>query len=160
MVPQPLSGTGRTDERIVDAWRELRRADTMSAYRDVLLDGVDHAQVDALDVLVKRDGWRMSELAVALRVERSTATRAVDRLERAGLAQREVTPSARGGHTVTVRLTREGRELQAQIVRRRLQLVDRILGRFSADEAAQLATLMEKMVAGFDAHLTASNDGR
>ena len=78
--------------RIGTAWKELRRGAAMVAVRDYFYaadeDSIEPGQMDTLDLLVQQPAWRMSELAEALRVDPSTATRAVHRLVRAGLADR------------------------------------------------------------------------
>jgi DNA-binding MarR family transcriptional regulator len=70
--------------RIGNSWKELRRGAAMGVLRDHLFgagpDALEPGQVDTLELLVGRDAWRMSELAEALRVDPSTATRAVQRL--------------------------------------------------------------------------------
>lgn len=148
--PPQRRRSARFDERIVDAWRELRRVDTMAAYRDILFQGADRAQVDALDVLARQDGTRMVDLAAALRIEKSTATRAVERLEKAGLASRKTSVSPGSGRAVVVTLTERGTELHENIVVRRLKLVRDILRDFGSEDKELLATLMERMVAGWD----------
>ena len=64
--------------RIAVAWRELRRCATTPALRYQFFgsshDALEQGQMDTLDLLLIRDGWRMSELAEALRVDPSTAT--------------------------------------------------------------------------------------
>jgi len=122
----------------------------MAAYRDILFQGADRAQVDALDVLARQDGTRMVDLAAALRIEKSTATRAVERLEKAGLASRKTSVSPGSGRAVVVTLTERGTELHENIVVRRLKLVRDILRDFGSEDKELLATLMERMVAGWD----------
>ena len=51
-------------------------------------DASDAGQQDTLDIIVLRPAWRMSELADAMRVDPSTATRAVQRLAKIKLAER------------------------------------------------------------------------
>jgi DNA-binding MarR family transcriptional regulator len=89
-------------QRIAAAWKELRRGAAMAAGRDHLFgagaDALEPGQFDTLELLVQRDGWRMSEMADALRVDPSTATRAVQRLLKTGW------PSA------TLRRRRPGRD--------------------------------------------------
>ena len=64
--------------RIGRAWRELRRGALSAEFRDrVYGAGLDVGQADALELLVVGGGCRMAELAAALRVDASTATRAV-----------------------------------------------------------------------------------
>ena len=78
--------------RIAIAWREFRRSATTPALRYQFFgsshDAFEQGQMDTLDLLLVREGWRMSELAEALRVDPSTATRAVQRLVNDGLAER------------------------------------------------------------------------
>ena len=66
--------------RIANAWKELRRGAAMVAVRDYFYvaeeDSIEPGQMDTLDLLVQQPAWRMSELAEALRVDPSTATRA------------------------------------------------------------------------------------
>ena len=96
--------------RIGTAWKELRRGAAMVAVRDYFYvadsDSIDPGQMDTLDLLVQRPDWRMSELAEALRVDPSTATRAVHRLVRAGLANRH--SGAEDGRVVMAAATGEG----------------------------------------------------
>ena len=83
--PDRAPGSDDTARRIARAWRELRRGASAARLRSHLLgpDGphLEQGQLDALEILASRsDGWRMSEFADALRVDASTATRAVERL--------------------------------------------------------------------------------
>ena len=138
--------------RVGIAWRELRRGAAMQALRPLLFgdgpDALDLGQVDALDLLAERDGCRMSELADALRVDASTATRAVDRLVADGLAARGVASDDR--RAVVVSLTAEGVERHRQLYERRRGVVERIVDDFDADELSQLADLLERLVAAVD----------
>jgi DNA-binding MarR family transcriptional regulator len=91
----------------------------------------------------------MSELAERLRVDASTATRAVDRLVRAGLATRRRDPDdARG---VRVAATPAGRARLEEVVRRRRTALRAILADFDDDDRRRLAELLERLVAGVDA---------
>src|SRR5687768_599435 len=108
------------EARIGRAWRELRRGASMQTLRALLYgegpSAVDLGQVDALDVLVQRPEWRMGELARALRVDRSTATRTVTRLVADGLAERADHPAdARG---VLVRATARGQSVHERLAKR------------------------------------------
>src|SRR4051794_19719370 len=78
--------------RIGGAWRNLRRGASNAGLRDYFFGGepepLDSGQIDTLDTLVQRPSWRMSDLAEALHVDPSTATRAVQRLLKPALAER------------------------------------------------------------------------
>ena len=142
--------------RIGTAWKELRRGAAMVAVRDYFYaadeDSIEPGQMDTLDLLVQQPAWRMSELAEALRVDPSTATRAVHRLVRAGLADRG--SGAADGRVVMVSATDAGRQRHAAIARRRRHSMARMLGEFDVDERRQLADLLDRLVAALD-HLAA-----
>lgn len=138
--------------RIGAAWKELRRGAAMSRFRDHLFgagdDALEPGQVDTLDLLVQQPSWRMSELAEALRIDPSTATRAVQRLLKAGLAERH--PCADDGRVVKVSVTEAGRQRHAAIAARRRQALATLLAAFDPAERRQLADLMERLVASLD----------
>ena len=136
--------------RIGSAWLELRRGPGTAAFRDYLY-GIDgdlvHGQIDALDYLARRDR-KMSGLAGKLRIDPSTATRAVQRLVDDGLAERF--PSPEDGRVVMVRLTCRGRDVQRAVDVRRTRVMARVLAAFDDDERALLADLLERLVASLD----------
>jgi len=138
--------------RIGLAWREIRRGASTVPLREFLYggadDAVEHGQADTLEVLSQRESWRMSELAEALRVEPSTVTRAVQRLERTGLAVRR--SSKADGRVVEVMLTPKGREQFDQLSRRRAELFTHILRAYTPDELPQFADLLERFVHSVD----------
>lgn len=135
--------------RIGRAWIELRRGARTTQLREYLYgdDGLEQGQMDALDLLVRRDRT-MSGLAERLRIDPSTATRAVQRMVDAGLVER--VPSPTDGRRVVVRPTPAGRRAHAAVAARRSQAMGRILGAFEAGERAQLAELLDRFVAALD----------
>jgi len=139
--------------RIARAWRELRRGASGAVLRAHLLgpDGppLEQAQLDALEILAGEPGvWRMSEFADALRVDPSTATRAVTRLERHGLAERRASEIDR--RIVTVRATAAGRRTVEHVSRLRTTGMERLLEQFDAAEREQFADLLERFVTSID----------
>jgi DNA-binding MarR family transcriptional regulator len=142
--------------RIGAAWRELRRGASMQAFRPIVYgegdDALDLGQVDALDMLVFHGSVRMGELAEALRVDASTATRAVNRLVDAGLASRE--RSDDDGRVMVVVLTEHGREVHRAMMVRRRDALEGILADLSPKERLQLATLLERFIVGLDSYVT------
>jgi DNA-binding MarR family transcriptional regulator len=146
--------------RIAIAWRELRRCATTPALRYQFFgsshDALEQGQMDTLDLLLVREGWRMCELAEALRVDPSTATRAVQRLVNDGLAERR--QSTDDGRVVLVFPSAEGTRRHAAVARRRVRALCRILGAFDADERAQLAGLLGRFVDAFDERVGESGD--
>ena len=146
-----MAGAADDVSRIAAAWRELRRGAAMTALQERMKGevGLDLGQRDTLDVLVTTEGCRMSELADALRVDASTATRAVARLVDAGLAER-VTCS-HDARAVRVHPTAEGRRLNAELVANRRTGMEELLAGFTRAERRALADGMEKLVAALDA---------
>ncbi len=162
-----MSSTDRaTTRRIALAWRELRRGATGAVLRSHLLgpDGppLEQAQLDALEILAsERDGLRMSEFADALRVDPSTATRAITRLERHGLAERIAVETDK--RIVTARVTTQGRRMVEQVGRLRTIGMQRLLEPFDADERERFAEYLERFVESIDdlvAELGRSDDSR
>lgn len=152
--------------RIGRAWRDMRRGAASATIKDVVLgsgqDALEAGQWDTLDMLSRRESWRMGDLAEALLVEPSTATRAVQRLVHLGLAER-VTHSG-DGRQVHVAITSLGRSRHAVIAARSRTLLECMVQGFSDDERHQLAELLERFSRAVDAAATEAtrrlNDNR
>jgi DNA-binding MarR family transcriptional regulator len=138
--------------RIGLAWIEIRRGAAMGALRDLLLgtgdDALEQGQMDTLDLLADRRGWRMGDLADALRVDPSSATRAVQRLVNDGLADRRASDD--DGRVVLVFITDGGRRRHAEVAARRGDMMKHLLGAFEPHERPLLAELLERFVASVD----------
>ena len=97
--------------RIGRSWREIRRGATASNARDAIYgiggSAIEPGQMDALDLLVTVESCRMGELAEHLRIDRSTATRAVQRLIKDELA--EHVKHAGDGRVVAIAASQRGR---------------------------------------------------
>ncbi|MEO1062241.1 MAG: MarR family transcriptional regulator [Actinomycetota bacterium] len=128
------------------AWRDIRRLRGLQTIgRDLLDDGcppLETGELDTLAVVGAHGPCRMSELADALRVEPSTATRAVDRLERRDLVVRRKDDA--DGRFVEVALTAQGRVAHEELSRRRRALLHGVLEHFDDAERAQLAELLPR----------------
>src|SRR5204863_752372 len=98
--------------------------------------------------LVNKDAWRMSERADARRVDPSTATRPVQGLVKAGLADRRASRS--DGRVVMVSATAAGRKRQSAIAAVRRETLSRMLAAFDPDERQQFADLLERFVVALD----------
>lgn len=136
-------------DRIALAWRELRRGAASTTLRSQLLGPagprLEQAQLDALEIIAgERDGMRMSDFADAMHVEPSTATRAVDRLERLGLAQRRQADGDR--RFVEVSATPEGLRMFTRIQKVRATGMERLLEPFDPDEREAFAAYLERFV--------------
>lgn len=134
------------------AWRDLRRGASNAAVRDYFYgnetETLDAGQMDTLDVLIHRESWRMSDLAEALRVDPSTATRAVQRLLKEHLAERHT--NAEDGRVVMVRATDEGRRLHQRVDERRGYVITKLMSAFTVEERTNLAELMSRFVRELD----------
>ncbi len=136
--------------RIGKAWIELRRGAGSALLREYFFghdQPLEQGQMDALDLLTRRDRT-MRGLADRLRIEPSTATRAVQRLVKDGLAERY--PSADDGRVVMVKATSDGRRRHAEVAKRRAIAMARIIGSFDAGERATLADLIERLTTAID----------
>ena len=109
--------------------------------------------MDTLDLLALQPAWRMSELADALRVEPSTATRAVQRLVNAGLAERISSPD--DGRVVQVEITDQGRDVYEAVAARRGELLTFILKQYRRDELPVFADMLERFVVSIDTFVAA-----
>jgi DNA-binding MarR family transcriptional regulator len=127
--------------RIAAAWRDLRRI----KQRDLSIP-LPIGQIDTLDVIARIGPCSMLALSEALRIDASTATRAVEPLVNSELVQRR--RSDRDARTVLVELTRAGRRVERQLTIERLANVENALVGFTDDERVLLADLLERLVAG------------
>jgi DNA-binding MarR family transcriptional regulator len=134
--------------RIGAAWRDLRRGASNAGVRDYFFGGepepLDGGQMDTLDVLITRESWRMSDLAEALRIDPSTATRAVHRLLKGELAERATDRD--DGRVVIVRATGHGRRLHHRVDQRRGYVIATLMSAFTDSERTELADLMTRFV--------------
>jgi len=126
----------------------MRRGAASTVIKEVILgsgmDALEGGQWDTLDMLSRRDSWRMGDLAEALLVEPSTATRAVQRLTALGLAER-VTREG-DGRMVHVAITDLGRSRHGVISDRTKTLMEVMMGEFTERERTSLADMLERFV--------------
>jgi DNA-binding MarR family transcriptional regulator len=136
--------------RIGRAWIELRRGAGSAALREYFFgreQPLEQGQMDALDLLVRRDRT-MKGLADRLRIDPSSATRAVQRIVKGGLAERYDSPA--DGRIVMVRVTDEGRRRHTAVAARRTIAMERIIGSFAPQEREVLADLMDRFTSAID----------
>lgn len=141
--------------RVGAAWRELRRLSSSQALRARIRgEGpeMDLGQADALAALVQLGPSRMGDVADALRVDASTATRAVDRLVDAGLARRDRDVDDR--RVVVIEATAAGHELHEGWKARARDVMGAILDELPSRDRERLATLMEQLVEAADGYLS------
>jgi DNA-binding MarR family transcriptional regulator len=141
-------GDGDGRDALVDAVLGASRALVGVAARSLatVAEDVTLAQYRALIELASRGPQRLADLATALGVEPSTATRMCDRLVRKGLVARRRTSEDR--RAVRVSLTVAGAALVAEVSgRRRVEIVE-IMGRLPT---AQRASVLPALRAFADA---------
>ena len=138
--------------RIGRSWREIRRGATASNARDAIYgiggSAIEPGQMDALDLLVTVESCRMSEIAEHLRIDRSTATRAVQRLVKDNLA--EHVDHAGDGRVVAIAATDRGRRIHGEVSERRRNIMFAVMNQFEAQERVALAELLERFTAAID----------
>jgi DNA-binding MarR family transcriptional regulator len=128
-VQRELPTTPAPTDTLVDGILSASRALVAVAARSLaaVADDVTLAQYRALVELAARGPLRAADLAAALRVDRSTATRMCDRLLRKRLVARRRTAEDR--REVRISLTGRGRGLIAEVSRRRREEIGQILER-------------------------------
>jgi DNA-binding MarR family transcriptional regulator len=143
--------------RIGRAWREIRRGSTASDARDAIFgvggSAIEPGQMDALELLVVVESCRMGDLAEYLRIDPSTATRAVQRLIKDDLAERVQHPG--DGRVVTIAATERGRRIHGEVNDRRRAILFAVMNDFSPEERFALADLMERFTLSIDAAIKA-----
>jgi DNA-binding MarR family transcriptional regulator len=140
------------DDELVDTVLAASRALVAVAARSLAAAGdeVTLPQYRALVVLAAASGPQgMAELAAALAVNPSTATRMCDRLVRRGLVRRHRQAGDR--RAVRITLTAAGRDLVAEATRRRRAELARLLGALPPDQH-------EPVIAAFRAFAAAAGE--
>ncbi|MEK6274299.1 MAG: MarR family transcriptional regulator [Actinomycetota bacterium] len=99
----------------------------------------------ALDVISQKGGVRVGELADRIGIDETTATRLVDRLEEAGVAERRSAAADR--RVIVVGLTPAGIVLAREVARRRQLFLCEVLTALEPDERAELVRLTAKAAA-------------
>lgn len=136
------------DERLtaVGLFVETYRALSAVLARSLLGSGLSDNWFELLLRLGRSPGsrLRMSDLAAQTGLSPSGLTRAIDRLEEAGLVAREVCPSDRRGAFAV--LTPAGRErLEAVLPRHLAEVQESFVDVLSAGEMAMLTTALRKL---------------
>jgi DNA-binding MarR family transcriptional regulator len=151
--------------RIGRAWREIRRGAAASALKETIYGtcethdvAVEPGQMDALDLLVTVESCRMSDIAEYLRIDPSTATRAVQRLIKDNLAAKMHHDG--DGRVVEIAATDRGRHVHAIVAERRRAVILGIMERFSHNERTQLADFFERFVVATDSVVTTTKPSR
>lgn len=138
--------------RVGRAWREIRRGATTGDLRDVIFgvggSAIEPGQMDALDLLVTVESCCMGDLAEHLRIDPSTATRAVQRLIKDNLVER--VKHSGDGRIVTIAATERGRRIHGEVQARRRDVILTVLEAFPDDERFLLAEFLERFSTAVD----------
>jgi DNA-binding MarR family transcriptional regulator len=130
-------------EELSQLWRELGRTLTSRRMLASLQSGstspLTPTKLYALDVLAEAGDLRIGELAERVGLDETSATRLVDRLEAAGIAERRNAPEDR--RVTMVGLTAVGADLAAKIGARRQLFFCEVLGSLDPDDRASLVRL-------------------
>jgi len=134
-------------DELVDTVLAASRALVAVAARSLAAAGeeVTLPQYRALVVLAARGPQGTSDLAAALAVNPSTATRMCDRLIGKGLVRRHRQAGDR--RTVRITLTAEGRDLVTEVTRLRRAELARLLGALPSDQHEQVIAAFEAFAA-------------
>jgi len=147
----PAESFDSAGPRVGVAWRELRRLAAAQSIRRQLYGfetPLDQGQGDALEYVVNHGPCRMGDLAKFMRVDPSSVTRAIERLEAAGLVARGVDPN--DARAVLVSSTPDGLALYEDVRARAMSLLSDALGDFSDEDQVLLAELMERLVGAIE----------
>lgn len=111
--------------------------------------GVTLPQCHALLALEEQEGISLNELAGSLRLDNSTASRIIDGLVKLGLVERIIPPGNR--RSVSLNLTRQGREVCTSIHQTNDRYFEEVLSGLSEKEMGEFMILFEKVATGMEA---------
>jgi DNA-binding MarR family transcriptional regulator len=139
----------------------LRHLWSMPAERPASLGGVEMSTVwvvEALDRAASSDGLSVADLAQALDVAHSTASRLVDRARDAGMVARARSPI--DARKVVVSLTPAGRALADESRSFRMDHLAQVTATWTTEDQGTFATLLARFSAAAHRHPPASADTR
>ncbi|MFE0463546.1 MarR family winged helix-turn-helix transcriptional regulator [Kitasatospora sp. NPDC058965] len=150
MLEDGSEGLSRdTDEVIAAVMAASRLFVALSARALADLDeSLTVPQLRTLVVLKNLGATKLAVLAGALAVNPSTAMRSVDRLEAAGLVDRQANPGNR--REVVLQLTAQGRGLVDEVLEHRHREVEAIVSRLSPDRRSALVEGLTALTAAAD----------
>jgi DNA-binding MarR family transcriptional regulator len=105
--------------------------------------GITAKQFALLAFLWKQDGLSQTELSERSEIDRTTLSGMVDRLEKAGLVQRDPSPEDR--RAFLLRLTEQGAALEDELTELAFQVRRDLFSRLAEGEYEQLCMLLDKM---------------
>ena len=106
--------------------------------------GLTIALWPTLMCLWEEEGVTQKEISDKARVQRSTTTRTLDKLEALGLIERKADPNSR--RVFKIFLTDKGRKLEEELLPIPLSLTKKFLEPLSANEQEDLIRILQKLV--------------
>lgn len=155
------AGAGGASDPLLDGdtlelHRVLSELKRVYQFRDrdrICCHDVSVTQWFGLDSLARRDLLTLNELAAELYLDKSTASRVVDALERKGYVRRA--PHPEDGRALALRLTRAGKRLQRRIEEDLLAQERRLLCEFDHEVRRSMVRLIGRLADAAAARLVA-----
>ncbi|MEZ8406603.1 MarR family winged helix-turn-helix transcriptional regulator [Vibrio splendidus] len=95
--------------------------------------------------LWEEEGVTQRDIAAKSKVENSTTTRTLDKLEKLELVERRADPNSR--RSFRIYLTEKGKALEEQLIPVPVRVNKALMSELDAEEQQQMITLLKKMVA-------------
>jgi DNA-binding MarR family transcriptional regulator len=127
---------------------QFRDRDTICCY------DVSVSQCYALEALVRRGGMTLNELAAHLCLDKSTASRIVDALQRKGYVERSTHPTDR--RALLLQATGDGTALHARIEHDLLAETARLLAGFDPEVRSSMTRLLSQLTQAVSRRIDAS----
>lgn len=135
------------------ALRDLKRIYQFRDRDRICCHDISVTQCWALDALVRASPLSLNELAAELYLDKSTASRVVDALERKGYVQRRRNPA--DGRAVSLEITPSGARLVALIEREMVAEERRLLAEFEPDVREAMICLINRLAEAASAYMVA-----
>ena len=131
------------DETLSDAFWSVARQLREASHESLAPWDITPAQLRALRVLGRHGPMRLSELSDHLHIAARSTTEVVDAVESRGLLRRRADPGDR--RATLVELTEHGESVLDAIRAARGSEAERLFGRLSQTDQAQLARILRKL---------------
>jgi DNA-binding MarR family transcriptional regulator len=145
----------RDTEELYDALEDLLRVYQFRDRDRICCFDISVSQCYALEGLVRRGGMTLNDLAAFLYIDKSTASRVVDALERKGYVTRLPHPQDR--RAVLLEATPSGRELEGRIRESILTEERQLLADFAPEVRQAMTQLIRRLAQAASATVEAGN---
>jgi len=145
----------RDTEELYDALEDLLRVYQFRDRDRICCFDISVSQCYALEGLVRRGSMTLNDLAAFLYIDKSTASRVVDALERKGYVTRLPHPEDR--RAVLLEATPSGRELEGRIRESILAEERQLLADFAPDVRQAMTQLIRRLARAASEAVEASN---